>query len=68
MSHDNIALIDLDGIVADCDGALREQQALLRSPDEPPFQDRYSGGGEEPAYIEARRKLIQRQPGFWRNL
>lgn len=70
MSHDitdNIALIDLDGTVADCDGALQEQQALLRSPDEPPFQDRYSGGGE-PAYIEARRKLIQRQPGFWRNL
>lgn len=70
MSHeitDNIALIDLDGTVADCDGSLREQQALLRSPDEPPFQDRYSGG-EEPAYIEARRKLIQRQPGFWRNL
>jgi len=65
---DNIALIDLDGTVADCEGALQEQQALLRSPDEPSFQDRYNGGGEEPSYIEARRKLIQRQPGFWLNL
>ena len=62
-----IALIDLDGTVADFDAALTAAQAEIQSPGEPPYRDRYSGG-EEPPYIEARRKLIQRQPGFWRNL
>lgn len=70
---DRIALIDLDGTVADYDSALKEQLELLRSPNEPPYQDRYTqltnpaSGGELP-YMEARRKLITRQPGFWRNL
>lgn len=65
--EDHVALIDLDGTVADCDGALDKEQRRIQAPDEPPYKDRYSGG-EEPPYIEARRKLIQRQPGFWRNL
>jgi 5'(3')-deoxyribonucleotidase len=66
-SPDHVALIDLDGTVADCDGALQEAMKLLQAPEEPLYQDRYSGG-IEPPYIEMRRKLIQRQPGFWRNL
>lgn len=66
-SIDRVALIDLDGTVADYHAALTEAMALLRGPDEPPYSDRYSGG-VEPPYIEARRKLIQRQSGFWRNL
>jgi 5'(3')-deoxyribonucleotidase len=65
---DNIALIDLDGTLADYDGAMKAQQALLASPNEPPFTDRYDEGGKEPPHIEARRKMIQRQPGFWRGL
>lgn len=64
---DNIALIDLDGTVADYDAALTEAMKTLQAPDEPSYQDRYTGG-VEPSYIEARRKMIQRQPGFWRNL
>jgi 5'(3')-deoxyribonucleotidase len=69
MADDNdlIGLIDLDGTVADYDAALTEAQEAIRSPDEPPYRDRYSGGSEPP-YVEARRKMIQRQPGFWRNL
>lgn len=69
MTHeeDHIALVDLDGTVADCDGALKEAMEILRSPNEPSYADRYTDG-TEPAYIEARRKMVQRQPGFWRNL
>lgn len=65
---DNIALIDLDGTLADYDGEMKRQQALLASPNEPAFTDRYDEGGKEPSHIEARRKMIQRQPGFWKNL
>lgn len=69
MTHeeDHIALVDLDGTVADCDGALRDAMQTLRSPGEPAYADRYQGSAEPP-YIEARRKMVQRQPGFWRNL
>lgn len=65
--EDRIALIDLDGTVADYDTALKEAMRSLQSPNEPAYSDRYTGG-IEPPYIEARRKMIQRQPGFWRNL
>ena len=69
MTHeeDHIALVDLDGTVADCDGALKEAMETLCSPGEPAYADRYTDG-TEPSYIEARRKMVQRQPGFWRNL
>ena len=64
---DLVALIDLDGTVADYDTALRDAMRSLQAPNEPTYNDRYTGG-VEPDYIEARRKMIQRQPGFWRNL
>jgi 5'(3')-deoxyribonucleotidase len=66
-SADRIALIDLDGTVADYDTAFRAAMARLRAPDEPLHADRYADG-DEPPHMEARRKLIQRQPGFWRGL
>lgn len=62
-----IALIDLDGSCADYDKVMREEMEKLRSPNEPAYTDRLSNG-LEPAYIEARRKLIQARDGFWRNL
>jgi 5'-nucleotidase len=65
--NDRWALIDLDGTVADYDAALKRHMRALQSPDEPPYGDRYTGG-QEPPYVEARRKLIQRSPGFWRSL
>lgn len=64
---DSIALVDLDGTVADYDGAMRKYQRRLQAPGEPPYMGRYAGE-EEPPHIEARRKLIQSRPGFWRNL
>jgi 5'(3')-deoxyribonucleotidase len=67
---DLIALIDLDGTVADYDSALIESMRAIQSPDETPYKNRYEDGGarEEIPHVEARRRLIQRQPGFWRNL
>ena len=65
--HVRLALIDLDNTVADLSGSLSVQMLRLQAPGEPPYQDRYTGG-KEPDYIEQRRKLIMRQPGFWRGL
>jgi 5'(3')-deoxyribonucleotidase len=62
---DRIALIDLDGTVADYDRAMRAAMDSLRAPSEPSSETPRDG---EPAHIEARRKLIQQKPGFWRNL
>jgi 5'(3')-deoxyribonucleotidase len=62
---DRIALIDLDGTVADYDGAMRAAMESLRAPSEPSNEAPRDG---EPPHIEARRKLIQQKPGFWRNL
>ena len=59
MTHeeDHIALVDLDGTVADCDGALRDAMQTLRSPGERlmPIGIR---AVPEPPYIEARRKMV----------
>lgn len=64
-----VALIDLDGTVADYDGSLRTKMELIRDPErEPPYVGRAAAHEEEPAWIERRRKLIQSQPGFWRDL
>jgi 5'(3')-deoxyribonucleotidase len=63
-AEDRIALIDLDGTLADYDKALRIALAPLQSPGEPPYGER----DVEQPHIEARRKLIQSQPGFWRGL
>jgi 5'(3')-deoxyribonucleotidase len=67
-NEDRVALIDLDGTVADYDSALRDAMRLLQSPEEAPYAERYQGDRSEPPHIEARRKMIQRQPGFWRGL
>ncbi len=63
MSSSNIALLDLDGTVADYDGAMRVAMGRLQSPNDPEY-DR----DNEPKWMEARRRLISSQPGFWRNL
>src|SRR5579872_1785446 len=70
LEEDRVALIDLDGTVADYDSALIENMRALQSPDEEPYGARYEDGGvrTETPHVEARRKLIQRQPGFWRGL
>jgi 5'-nucleotidase len=59
--------LDMDGSLADYDKAMREKMESLRAPEEPAYVDRLADGSEQP-HMEARRKLIQRQPGFWRGL
>lgn len=61
---DRIALIDLDGTVADYDRAMTEMQRSLAAPGEEITFER----DQEPTWLETRRRLIQNQPGFWRNL
>jgi 5'(3')-deoxyribonucleotidase len=68
MYPDQLALIDLDSTVADYDAAMKEEMLKLQAPEEPPYTGRYESDAAEPSYMEARRKLIQRKPGFWRNL
>jgi 5'-nucleotidase len=63
-ADDKVALIDLDGTVADYDGAMTKAMRELSAPGE----QECVGWGDVPPYIEARRSLIKRQPGFWRNL
>lgn len=66
-TEDQVALIDLDGTVADYDTSHDSKQRSLQAPGEPPYSGRYVEG-LEPSHITARRKLIQAQPGFWENL
>jgi 5'(3')-deoxyribonucleotidase len=67
-ADDRIALIDLDGTAADYDAAMQAQLRLIRSPGEAADVRRPVLDEDEADYMKARRKLIQRQPGFWRNL
>ena len=61
-----IALVDMDGTVADYNGAMSRALAQLASPGEPD-PDSFANT-ENPAWLEARRQLITRQPGFWSGL
>jgi hypothetical protein len=60
----HVGLFDLDGSLADYEASMLEQMKLLRAPCEPEGFDVWS---EEP-FMEARRDLIARVPGFWKNL
>ena len=64
---DRLALIDLDSTIADYDTAMKAGMKALQAPEEKPYAGRFEEG-VEPPHVEARRKLIQNQPGFWRNL
>jgi len=62
-----VALIDLDGTLCDYDARMVEYQRKLQGPDEVPYSSRYKML-MEPPHMEARRKMIQRQAGFWSGL
>jgi 5'-nucleotidase len=69
MSDEKIALIDLDGTVADYDTAMAAWMQKIQGPDEEPYISRFDVKGKfEPDHMRARRLLIQNYPGFWRNL
>lgn len=61
-----IALFDLDGTLADFNGAMERDMRLLQAPGEADFETIQDA--DEPAYITARRRLIKRQPGWWLGL
>lgn len=61
-----IALIDLDGTLANYDKAMRAALELIRSPHEPETaaEDVHGDG----AWLKNRKKLIRDVPNFWRDL
>jgi len=63
----SIALVDMDGTLANFMGALVAQLELLRSPGEP-LLDLTSNDEDDPPWLKARKRLIKSRPGFWRNL
>lgn len=63
--NERIALIDMDGTIADYDGQMRRDLDLMRSPGE---SDVIVGFHDDPPHIEARKNAIKRQPNWWRNL
>ncbi len=64
---DRVALVDLDGTVADYDGAMERDLTPLRSPEETgPVIVR--GKANWPDYFRARVDLVRNRAGWWKNL
>lgn len=61
-----VALVDLDGTLADFEGAMLAQMKTLAAPGESFYWD--GNRDDEPAHIKARRRMVKRQPGFWLGL
>lgn len=72
MSNENkpaepIALFDMDGTLADFDGAIKAGLERMRSPGEPELKDIY-GDEENAPWMKERRQAIKQRPGFWAEL
>lgn len=65
--NEPVALIDLDGTVADFDGEMQRQLVALAGPGEDTSPEALVRLRKEP-WMAARRQLIKSQAGFWRNL
>jgi 5'(3')-deoxyribonucleotidase len=63
-----IALIDMDGTVADFDGQMKQDLATLASPEEGRTLPTSPDDTQEPAWLVARKRLIKSVPGWWENL
>ena len=63
---ERIALLDMDGTVADYDGQLAKDLATLASPDEKPYV--LWERDTVPKYIQARMDLIKCRGEWWENL
>lgn len=61
-----VALLDLDGTLADFDGKMASDLEKLRGPTEPPYEP--SPGENHPEHIENRMSVIKKTPGWWRKL
>ncbi len=66
MGTDDIALFDIDGTLADYDGALLRALNKIRGPNEPVFGE--LNRDDEPEYIKERRKLITNFKDWWATL
>ena len=64
--NENIALFDLDEVLADFRKAMRSSLNDLESPEEPQYSEHCNP--DHPKWHTARLRLIKSQPGFWRNL
>lgn len=62
-----MCLFDLDGTLANHDGALIKDMSSIMSPNELPFV-RKNEDEKEPAYIKERIRLIRSQRNWWENL
>jgi len=63
-----IALIDLDGTLADYDNAMRIALAGMQSPEERSVEQANGPLAWDTPWLKARRDAIARVPGFWENL
>jgi 5'(3')-deoxyribonucleotidase len=61
-----VALVDLDGTVADWDSKMETELRLLESPIE--SVKWHVDFSDDESYLDYRRKLVKTQPGFYRNL
>lgn len=70
MKIEKIALFDLDGSLADFDGAMRRDLRLMRSPGEPEIADDTNLRDLEDrfSYVRARMDFIKSKRGWWREL
>jgi len=64
--NEKVALLDLDGSLADYDGAMHAAMQKLLSPGEVLPSNLYTEGHHP--WLENRMNLIKAQPGFWRDL
>jgi hypothetical protein len=64
----DIALFDMDGSLADYEGAMARDLDELRSPGEPASTVENLWDVEKLDHLSARRRLIKNQPGWWLNL
>lgn len=62
---EHIALLDMDGTVADYELAMRNDLAKLKGPEE---TEDYPIHGDAPEFIKQRMRLIKLQPDWWFNL
>jgi 5'(3')-deoxyribonucleotidase len=63
--HEAVALIDMDGTLADFDGQMQRDLESMRGPGESQTIIGFHG---DPPHIEARKNAIKRQPHWWRKL
>ena len=63
---ESVALFDLDGTLADFDGAMTRGMRSLAAPEEAEWTSDHEE--DEPSHLTARRRLIKFQPGFWSGL